>query len=137
MILKAEDALDGKGENFMYYTNFRLAELRYYELPEDLLIDDYKPIDKYERIRVTLKWGHWLGLYMGGFVFLLILVFVVTDIWDERKRIRSWNDVAKCVYNSWAEGGSYKMMILRILMFPFAFYLGGVLIMFIFIINLH
>ena len=137
MILKAEDALEGKGENFMYYTNFRLAELRYYELPEDLLIDDYKPIDNYERIRVALKWGHWLGLYMGGFVFLLILVFVVTDIWDERKRIRSWNDVAKCVYNSWAEGGSYKMMILRILMFPFAFYLGGVLIMFIFIIILH
>lgn len=137
MILKAEDALDGEGENFMYYTNFKLAELRYYELPEDLLIDDYKPIDKYERIRVALKWGHWFGLFGAGFVFLLILFFIAVDLWDERKGIRTWNDVVKCVCNDWGEGESYKMMILRILMFQFAFYLGGVLIVFIFIVLLH
>ncbi|MGN1246439.1 MAG: SPOR domain-containing protein, partial [Muribaculaceae bacterium] len=134
MILKAEDALEGEGNNRMYFTNFKLAELRYYELPEYLLIDDYKPIDKYERIRVALKWGHWMGLFMAGFVLLLILCFIASDIWDERRWIRSWNDLVKYIYNSWGEGESYTKMILQILMYPFAFYLGGVLIVFIFFV---
>ncbi len=139
-MLKPKDATNvGKGHRSIDLKNYRkinYTKLQYYELPEDLLIDEYKPIGKYEWLRTTLILSHWFGVGVSAIILVIFLFFVISRIWEERKSISGWKNVAYIIKDEWGATTLAKTLG-QLTLVVFTWYITGMLLVLVITVVSH
>lgn len=112
-----------------YFQIDNLVDLRFLELPENVLVEKYKPIDSYEWIRNNVRTGSNGALVFAFFALFVVLIFGILRLVEERKNIDSMQDVRYYILDEYEEK-SIAQAILKLVCLVIVVYVGVILIVF-------
>lgn len=99
----------------------------FYELPERLLVDEFKPIDKNHWMKTAIKYGNWTGIFALFFVLFIIVEDFVSECWD-RKKV-SLSILLDTMKDSADE--SNRKVLIKVISLLLLFYVGSLILVFI------
>ena len=106
-----KDKWSDKDNDYVNLKNINVSHLRYFEMPTNLLTEDFQPTDSYEWLRSSVKVSLWVGLMALIMVSVLLLCFMVSSGWDEWKKRHSWHDVSLALLDEFSDGKSYLRLV--------------------------